>query len=113
MFGVPEQDIIDRRVTPAYRRAVAHEVARAREYYKRARRGVFMLSPESRLPVQASLDCYSRILDKIEENGYDNLNMRAYVGKAEKAGIVAGGSWYRAMDVSRDLPLWGEEKVVM
>ena len=113
MFDVPEQDIIDRKVTDNYRAAVAYEVARARKYYARARRGVFMLSSESRLPVQASLDCYSKILDKIEENGYDNLTKRAYVGKAEKAGIVAGGSWYRAMELSREFPIWGEEKVIM
>lgn len=63
-----------------------------------------MLAPESRLPVQSSLDAYGRILDKIEENGYDSLTKRAYVDKWEKLSILPF-SWYRTTDLSRVLPL--------
>ena len=55
-------------------------------YYARALRGVPMLHRESRLPVQLSLDAYGKILDKIEETGYDTLGKTAYVGKWEKLG---------------------------
>ena len=59
-------------------------------YYARALSGGPMLHRESRLPVQLSLDAYGKILDKIEENGYDTLTKRAYDGKWEKlAGIPA------------------------
>lgn len=79
-------------------------------YYERARRGVFMLAPESRLPVQSSLDAYGRILDKIEENGYDSLTTRAYVDKWEKLSIIPF-SWYRTLEVSRHIPLPGDKPI--
>ena len=43
-----------------------------------------MLAEDARLPVRASLDMYSSILDKIEQNDYDNFNKRAYTSKLEK-----------------------------
>ena len=88
------------------------QIERARAYYVKARRGVRMLSPEARLPVQASLDCYSEILTKIEENGYDNLGKRAYLSKEEKL-MTLPASWYRTQDISQLLPLWGDEEVIM
>ena len=45
-----------------------------------------MLHRKSRLPVQLSLDACGKILDKIEENGYDTLTKTVYVGKWEKLG---------------------------
>ena len=109
-FGVTEQQIFDQIVDENYINLMKFEIARARMYYARALRGVAMLRPESRLPVQLSLDAYGKILDKIEENQYDSLTKRAYVGKWEKlAGIPS--SWYRTLDISQMLPLpedWGK-----
>ena len=103
-FGVTEQQLSDKRVDENYINLMKFEIARARMYYARALRGVPMLRPESRLPVQLSCDAYGKILDKIEENNYDSLTKRAYVGKWEKlAGIPA--SWYRTLDISKMLPL--------
>ena len=103
-FGVTEQQLFDKRVDENYINLMKFEIARARMYYSRALRGVAMLRPESRLPVQLSLDAYGKILDKIEENNYDSLTKRAYVGKWEKlAGIPA--SWYRTLDIAKMLPL--------
>ena len=101
---------MDKIVDENYINLMKFEIARARMYYARALRGVAMLRPESRLPVQLSLDAYGKILTKIEENGYDTLTKRAYVGKWEKlAGIPS--SWYRTLDVANMLPLpedWGK-----
>mmetsp|Transcript_11417 Transcript_11417/g.21087 ORF Transcript_11417/g.21087 Transcript_11417/m.21087 type:complete len:540 (+) Transcript_11417:190-1809(+) len=109
-FGVTEQQLMDKIVDENYINLMKFEIARARMYYARALRGVAMLRPESRLPVQLSLDAYGKILTKIEENGYDTLTKRAYVGKWEKlAGIPS--SWYRTLDVANILPLpedWGK-----
>eukprot|EP00584_Thalassiosira_punctigera_P011058 CAMPEP_0172526406 /NCGR_PEP_ID=MMETSP1067-20121228/1332_1 /TAXON_ID=265564 ORGANISM="Thalassiosira punctigera, Strain Tpunct2005C2" /NCGR_SAMPLE_ID=MMETSP1067 /ASSEMBLY_ACC=CAM_ASM_000444 /LENGTH=549 /DNA_ID=CAMNT_0013309909 /DNA_START=249 /DNA_END=1898 /DNA_ORIENTATION=+ len=109
-FGVTEQQLFDQKVDENYINLMKYEIARARMYYARALRGVPMLRPESRLPVQLSLDAYGKILDKIEENGYDSLTKRAYVGKWEKMlGIPA--SWYRTQDISNMLRLpedWGK-----
>jgi phytoene synthase len=54
-----------------------------------------MLAPDARFAVQASLDLYSRILDVVERNGYDNFNKRAYTTKLEKLSILPG-SWLAA-----------------
>jgi phytoene synthase len=109
-FGVTEDQIFQQHVDEKYVELMKFEIARAKDYYKMARRGVFMLAPESRLPVQSSLDAYGRILDKIQANGYDNLTKRAYVDKWEKLSIIPF-SWYRTLDISRDFPLPGDQKV--
>ena len=111
-FGVTEEQIFSQEVTDNYRRLMKFEIDRARMYYARARRGVYMLAPTSRLPVQSSLDAYGRILDKIEENGYDSLTKRAYVGKWEKLSVIPL-SWYRTTEMSRLFPLPGDEQVVL
>ena len=107
-FSVTESQIFSKTLDDNYVEMMKHEIGRARRYYERARRGIPMLSPESRLPVQASLDCYSQILDKIELNGYDNLHKRAYVSKEEKM-MTLPFSWYRTTDMAKVLPLWGEK----
>eukprot|EP00562_Extubocellulus_spinifer_P011817 CAMPEP_0178555698 /NCGR_PEP_ID=MMETSP0697-20121206/9000_1 /TAXON_ID=265572 /ORGANISM="Extubocellulus spinifer, Strain CCMP396" /LENGTH=554 /DNA_ID=CAMNT_0020188721 /DNA_START=242 /DNA_END=1905 /DNA_ORIENTATION=- len=103
-FGVTEQQLFDQRVDDNYVALMKYEIERARMYYDRAKRGVPMLSAESRLPVQSSLDCYGKILDKIEENGYDTLTKRAYVSKWEKLFEIPF-SWYRTQDIAKILPL--------
>lgn len=109
-FGVTEEQIFAQKVDENYVNMMKFQIDRARMYYERARRGVFMLAEESRLPVQSSLDAYGRILDKIEENGYDSLTTRAYVDKWEKLSIIPF-SWYRTLDISRQLPLPGDKVV--
>jgi phytoene synthase len=109
-FGVTEQQLFDQKVDENYIALMKYEIDRARMYYERAKRGVPMLSPESRLPVQSSLDCYGKILDKIEENGYDSLTKRAYVSKWEKLFEIPF-SWYRTQEIAKVLPLpWDSTK---
>lgn len=109
-FGVTEAQIFEQRVDQNYVDMMRFEIARARMYYERARRGVFMLAEHSRLPVQSSLDAYGAILTKIEENGYDSLTKRAYLTKWEKLAIIPF-SWYRTLDVSNVFPLPGDKPV--
>eukprot|EP00980_Cylindrotheca_fusiformis_P023729 scaffold10871_cov177-Cylindrotheca_fusiformis.AAC.9 len=109
-FGVTQEQIFAQRMDKNYVDMMKFQIARARMYYERARRGVFMLAPESRLPVQSSLDAYGRILDKIEANGYDSLTTRAYVDKWEKLSMIPF-SWYRTQDISRSLPLPGDKSI--
>jgi phytoene synthase len=109
-FGVTEEQIFGRRLDDNYVSMMKFQIERARMYYERARRGVFMLAPESRLPVQVSLDAYGKILDKIEENGYDSLNFRAYVDKWEKL-LTIPFSWYRTLEISKVLPLPGDKPI--
>lgn len=109
-FGVTEEQIFAHRVDDNYVNLMKFQIERAKMYYERARRGVFMLAPQSRLPVQSSLDAYGRILEKIEANGYDTLTTRAYVDKWEKLSMIPF-SYYRTLDISRDIPLPGDQKI--
>ncbi|KAG5187233.1 isoprenoid synthase domain-containing protein [Tribonema minus] len=95
-FGVPEDHIMNGILDDNYRKLMAFQIARARYYYAKAAKGVPMLAPESRLPVQASLDMYGRILTAIEENGYDNFRKRAYVSKTQKL-LTLPLSWWRSV----------------
>lgn len=107
-FGVTEEQIFAQKLDDNYIAFMKYEISRARMYYERAKRGVPMLSPESRLAVQSSLDCYGGILEKIEENGYDNLTKRAYVSKWEKLALIPF-SWYRTQDIANIFPLPGDD----
>lgn len=83
-FNYSEEDLFNCVLDSRYRELMKFEIARARSYFEEARKGVPLLSEDSRLPVQASLDMYSQILNVLEENGYDNFNRRAYISKSRK-----------------------------
>lgn len=81
-------DLVRCKVTPKYREFMQFQIQRARDYYSRAKEGIPMLAPSGRFAVQASLDLYSKILEVIERNEYDNFRKRAYTTKLEKAAIL-------------------------
>jgi len=110
-FGVTEEQVMAQRMDENYAAFMKFQIERARKYYDSARRGVFMLSEESRLPVQSSLDAYGLILSKIEENNYDSLSTRAYTTKWEKL-LIIPFSWYRTLEISKTLPLFGDRPFV-
>ena len=83
-FGVTEQSLLKGIKDEKYVNMIKFQIERAREWYKRAEDGIPMLAEDARLPVRASLDMYSSILSKIEDNNYDNFNKRAYTAKWEK-----------------------------
>lgn len=87
-FGLTEEDIFRCEVTPKYKDFMKFQISRARDYYKVAQEGIPMLAKDGRFAVQASLDLYSRILDVIERNDYDNFRCRAYTTKLEKLSIL-------------------------
>jgi 15-cis-phytoene synthase len=89
-FGITEEDLFSCEVTNKYKEFTKFQIARARDYYRKAHLGVQMLAPDARIAVQASLDLYSRILSVIERNGYDNFRKRAYTTKLEKLSILPG-----------------------
>jgi len=83
-FGVSEASLLKGVKDQNYVNMLKFQISRAREWYERAESGIPMLSEDARLPVRASLDMYSIILKKIEENAYDNFNKRAYTPKWQK-----------------------------
>lgn len=83
-FNYSEEDLQNCVLDSRYRDLMKFEIERARSYFRKAEKGVALLAPDARLPVRASLDMYSQILDVLEENDYDNFHKRAYVSKTRK-----------------------------
>lgn len=78
-----------RRVTPQWRAFLAAQIARNRELYAEAERGLPMLPPMSARCVAAALTMYSGILTRIEEADYDVFSERRRVPASAKALIGA------------------------
>ncbi len=78
----------ERTVTPGWRALMAFEVARTREYYASADRGVALLPPASARCVAGARSLYGRILDRIEANGYDVFTRRVRVPRWQKAAVA-------------------------
>ncbi|XP_054807598.1 phytoene synthase 2, chloroplastic-like [Prosopis cineraria] len=83
-FGLSDKDIFSRTVTEEWKVFMKRQISRARFYFSLAEEGASQLEKASRWPVWSSLIIYGKILDAIEDNEYDNLTRRAYVGKAKK-----------------------------
>jgi 15-cis-phytoene synthase len=87
-FGITEQNLFDHRLDQRFIDFMKFQIRRARTYYESADKGIPMLSADSRLPVYLARANYSRILDKIEENGYDVFTKRAHLSPAEKFTVM-------------------------
>lgn len=88
MFNISEQELFDKQMSEKFIELMKFQINRARKYYKNAFDGIEMLTKDSRLPVYLAHRNYNRILDKIEENGYDVFNKRAYLNQSEKLSIL-------------------------
>lgn len=88
-FGVTEDDIRSRRVTPAFAELMKFQIARAWEFYADAEKGIPMLANDgSQFTVWAMRWIYAGILDEIEKADYDVYAKRARVGFARKVGLA-------------------------
>ncbi|TYH66678.1 hypothetical protein ES332_D06G139700v1 [Gossypium tomentosum] len=83
-FGLTDKDVFSRKVTDAWRDFMKEQIIRARSFFNLAEEGASQLDKDSRWPVWSSLMLYRKILDAIEDNDYDNLTKRAYVGRTKK-----------------------------
>lgn len=84
-FGV---DLTERSATPDFVRLMRFESARCRDLYASAETGVLLLRGRSRRCVRAAHALYARLLDRIEEHGFDVFTRRVSLGRAEKLTIV-------------------------
>ncbi len=77
-----------RRVTPEWAALMRFEIDRCRVLYASADEGLALLPPQSTRCIRAARVLYSRILEVIEENGYDVFSKRARVPTWQKAALV-------------------------
>ncbi|HKJ33336.1 MAG TPA: squalene/phytoene synthase family protein [Balneolales bacterium] len=92
-FRISETDLFEHRVSKNFKEFMIVQIERARSYYKSAEKGIPMLTSGTRVPVYLAHHNYSRILDKIVENGFQVFNKRAYVSKMEKIGSLPQIWW--------------------
>ncbi|MDR8391832.1 squalene/phytoene synthase family protein [Aliifodinibius sp. S!AR15-10] len=87
-FGITEEALFDHRIDDSFIAFMQFQIERARKYYRSTDNGIEMLEKDSRLPVYLASFNYGRILDKIEENGYNVFEKRAYLNATEKISIL-------------------------
>lgn len=89
-FGLDREALERREVTPAFRRFMQFQVARARRLFDEADVVIGLFPNDgSRLTVRLLQRTYAGILDRIERNDYDVFRSRAYVSAAGKLAILA------------------------
>jgi phytoene synthase len=76
-FGVSEEMLLQRKLTPEIIEAIKFQIARVRELQAIAEAGIDYLDPISRPCIRAASELYCGIVDEIEANGYDVFNYRA------------------------------------
>jgi phytoene synthase len=88
-FGVSAPDLQEGRVTPPVRALLAHEGARAREYYRRAAAALPREDARSLVAAEIMGAIYYEILRRIERSGYDVFSRRIRVPRPRRALIAA------------------------
>lgn len=88
-FGVSEDHLRRRRVTPGLRRLLAFEAARTRALYRRAEEGWGMLQPRSQVCIRIAHRLYGEILDRIEAADWQVFTHRATVPPRRRLAVAA------------------------
>jgi len=81
---VTEQMIGELNVTPEFVRLMQFQIERARSLFDKSDAAIPLLGEEVRFGVALARELYSKILEKIEANGYDVLNLRARTTPQDK-----------------------------
>lgn len=80
-FGVSEEMLLQRTLTPEITEAIKYQIARVRDLQAVAEAGIQYLDPISRPCIRAASELYCGIVDEIEANGYDVFTKRATTSK--------------------------------
>jgi 15-cis-phytoene synthase len=88
-FGVSPQELGSGKRTDAFIGLMRFEAARARSYYEQSMPLLDLVHPRSRPSLWALITIYSRLLERIEETGYDVLSRRVRLSAFEKSWILA------------------------
>ncbi|MFN3683786.1 MAG: phytoene/squalene synthase family protein [Fimbriimonadaceae bacterium] len=84
-FGLTPDDLRRREVTDPFVRLMRFEIERTRKLYAASDPEIARLPAFGRKPVRLARELYSRILDRIEDRGYDVFGGRARTGRVERA----------------------------
>ena len=84
-FGYSEEELLRGKINTQWKKLMAFQLCRAREWFQKSEDGIKWLSSDARWPVWTSLRLYRGILDSIERLDYDVFNNRAFVKNSVKA----------------------------
>ncbi len=87
-FSVTPEMLAASAASPELRRLLAFEASRARAYYDEAQPLISMVEPDSRNALWALIEIYRRLLDRIEQRGYEVLSSRVRLSALEKTAIA-------------------------
>jgi phytoene synthase len=87
-FGVSEEMLLKRELTPEIIEAIKYQIARVRDLQDKAEVGIQYLDPISRPCIRAASELYCGIVDEIEANGYDVFGKRASTSKWRRARVA-------------------------
>ena len=88
-FGYTEHDLMRGLVNEAFVGLMRFEAQRAREYFRSGGTLLAYLSPRSRACAAVLHGLYSRLLDRIEQRGFDVYGERVRLSSGEKLRIMA------------------------
>jgi phytoene synthase len=86
--GVDLEDLRAGRVTPGYVALLEELGAHANALYREGWRGIPRLYGVAALGVAVAALNYEGILRKLRQNGYDNLNRRAFLRPVERVALI-------------------------
>ena len=87
-FGYSDAELLERKVTPEFRRLIAYQVHRTREFYASGRRLLPHLPVRARACVGVMTGIYSSILDEIERRPSVILHRRVGPGTGRKLALA-------------------------
>ncbi len=93
-FGYTADDLLARRMTPAFHRMMRFEVGRAHQFYAAARDSLPAEDRRSMLAAEIMGAIYRRILDRIEAAGYDVFSRRIRLSDTRRL-LLALRCWAR------------------
>jgi phytoene synthase len=98
--GYSEAELLAGAITPAFRRFLDEQIARADGLYDASLPGITFLRADSRFAVAAAAATYRGILPKIVANGYDVFDRRAHLTLREKL-LLLPPAWRRRPPTTR------------
>ena len=94
-FNVTEKQIFENKFDENFTRLIRFEIKRAREFYRKAEKGIPLLKKDTRFTVLLASRIYGRILDEIERQNYDIFSKRAHTTARQKVFSVPA-IWLKA-----------------
>ena len=83
-FNVTEEQIFANQINANFIEMLNFQIARARDYYRKAEKGIALLEKDTRFTVLLASRLYSKILDEIEKQNYDVFAKRAHLNFRQK-----------------------------